>query len=254
MSETPIGCDAFDAQLASYLEGELDFAARRDVERHAGACARCGALLSDLDRIRREAATLGDLAPSRDLWSGIEARIEAPVVPLAPRGAPAVRARRRAWLAAAAAVLVAATSGVTYIATRAWLQGKSTTTVASNSVTPSSTTAAPSAVRGPDTTPTTTAPVSNVSADARKKLSAEQTYDLEISQLTQIVQERRDELDPATVAVIEKNLALIDGAIKESKAALARDPRSRFLNEQLNKALNRKVELLRTVALLPTHT
>lgn len=61
------------------------------------------------------------LAPERDLWPGIEARIGARVLPL---GRESVRARivrrRPSWLpmAAAAALLVASTSGVTYVLTR----------------------------------------------------------------------------------------------------------------------------------------
>lgn len=54
--------------------------------------------------------------------------------------------------------------------------------------------------------------------------------------------------------VIEHNLAIIDAAIAQSRAALAKDPASGFLNDQLNSALDQKVELLRTVALLPAHT
>jgi len=54
--------------------------------------------------------------------------------------------------------------------------------------------------------------------------------------------------------VIEQNLRIIDAAVKQSRAALARDPKSGFLADQLNNALDKKVELLRTVALLPSST
>jgi hypothetical protein len=77
------------------------------------------------------------------------------------------------------------------------------------------------------------------------------TYDREIQALSRILSERRTQLNPATVDVLEKNLHIIDRAIRESRAALARDPASDFLNQQLNKALEKKVELLRTAALLP---
>jgi len=46
----------------------------------------------------------------------------------------------------------------------------------------------------------------------------------------------------------------IDAAVKQSRAALAKDPKSGFLTDQLNNALDKKVELLRTVALLPSST
>jgi hypothetical protein len=56
------------------------------------------------------------------------------------------------------------------------------------------------------------------------------------------------------VKIIEKNLLVIDKAIAESRAALAKDPHSRFLNEQLTRVLDQKVGLLRTAALLPART
>jgi hypothetical protein len=65
---------------------------------------------------------------------------------------------------------------------------------------------------------------------------------------------RRDQLDPVTVAIIERNLAVIDTAIAESKAAIVRDPASRFLIESLNQSLQMKVELMRTAAVLPSRT
>jgi hypothetical protein len=83
---------------------------------------------------------------------------------------------------------------------------------------------------------------------------AQVTYDREIERLRTIVDERRTQLDTATIAVIEKNLKVIDQAIAQSRAALAKDPASWFLNDQLNRALDKKVELLRTVALLPAGT
>jgi hypothetical protein len=87
-----------------------------------------------------------------------------------------------------------------------------------------------------------------------RKLPVEATYDREIQRLNAIVRDRRSELDPKTVQVIQHNLAVIDAAIAESRAALAKDPRSRFLHDQLNKSLDQKVELLRTVAFLPSRT
>jgi hypothetical protein len=82
----------------------------------------------------------------------------------------------------------------------------------------------------------------------------ETVYGQEISRLRTIIDERRALLDTATVGVIERNLTIIDQAIRESRAALGRDPASALLNEQLNYALEQKVELLRAAALLPIRT
>jgi hypothetical protein len=83
---------------------------------------------------------------------------------------------------------------------------------------------------------------------------AEPVYDREIAKLRVIVRERRSQLDPATIAVLEQSIAVIDSAIAQSRAALAKDPASGFLAGQLNYSLEMKVELLRTAALLPSRT
>jgi hypothetical protein len=54
--------------------------------------------------------------------------------------------------------------------------------------------------------------------------------------------------------VLEQSIAVIDSAIAQSRAALIKDPASGFLATQLNHSLEKKVELLRTAALLPSRT
>ena len=116
MTNSDMTCEAFDAALPDYLEGTLDGSMRASVERHLRECVRCAGLVRDLENIRKEAAALPDLVPSRDLWSGIEARIAAPVIPLAARPE---RQRRfvPAWMGIAAAALIVSTAGVTYLLT-----------------------------------------------------------------------------------------------------------------------------------------
>jgi hypothetical protein len=87
--------------------------------------------------------------------------------------------------------------------------------------------------------------------DAGVDHPAAAAYDREIAALRAAVRDRRGELDSATVNVLVRNLGIIDAAIAQSRAALARDPHSQFLGDQLTRALGQKVELLRTVALLP---
>ena len=94
-------------------------------------------------------------------------------------------------------------------------------------------------------------------SDSQTKLvsdrpSMEQTYNSEITRLREIVNQRASQLDPATVEVLEKNLKVIDDAIVQCKDALRSDPKSRFLIESLNDALESKVVLLRKAASLPT--
>ena len=77
------------------------------------------------------------------------------------------------------------------------------------------------------------------------------TYDSEINTLHDALEARRGQLNPATVAVIEQNLRVIDNAIQQSRAALARDPANALLNDQLDRTLAKKTGLLRAAALLP---
>ena len=79
-------------------------------------------------------------------------------------------------------------------------------------------------------------------------------YDAEIAQLQDVLDRRRGELDPATTVVLENNLRIIDRAIRDSRSALARDPASGFLTDQLTMALDKKLQLMRTAARLPSRT
>ena len=281
-------CDAFANALSAYLEGELDGAQAAAVRAHATTCADCGALLADLEGIVAQAAALPTLTPSRDLWSGIESRIEAPVVPIAERAAR--RGGLRGFLrsrALAAAALVFMTAGVTYVATRWSLQGD---TVAVNDPKPTpaprpgpvervqpqdqasvvgdladaqgrlETIVARSAERSDPVRPTGSGPERSVGAPAtlvRREqpedgvLPVDGVYGREITRLRALLRERSASLDPATVREIDSNLRIIDSAIVRSRAALAKDPASGFLTEQLTSALETKVELLRTAATLP---
>jgi hypothetical protein len=279
-------CDAFAGALAAYLEGELDAGARARVEAHAASCAECHALLADLRSISIEAAGLPLLEPSRDLWDGIAARIEAPVIAMPAAGQRAAVHGRRRWIvpSMAAAALVVVTAGVTYVATRWSMQPP----VQVAAVAPAVDTAAearelganplPQAVQNqariavedsiravvqvdppirprPSTGPERRSGALLVRDRADDAASAvDSLYGREIARLRTLIAQRGAQLDPTTVQVIEQNLGIIDSAIVRSRAALRRDPASGFLNEQLTSALEKKVELLRTVATLPART
>ncbi len=278
-------CDEVDGMLLEYLEETLDSTSRASVDQHVASCVRCIAIMRDIGAIRTEAARLPDLAPSRDLWKGISERIEPSVLPLSAPSRPAAPRRWIPLASAAAAALVIGTAGVTYLATSRWLATSSQVAVtqpapistapahlplpgepsddiasgglaAESPAGSSETQAAPSPAR----TPARTAPRGGQSAALASRSrgalpsASDMAYGDEIQRLQNIITERRNELDPATVTVIESSLKVIDAAVKQSRDALARDPRSGFLVDQLNSALDKKVELLRTVALLPSRT
>ena len=94
----------------------------------------------------------------------------------------------------------------------------------------------------------------NSLAANRATTAGEKAIAPEIEQLQALLKERRDQLDPSTVKIVEDNLALIDAAVKQAREALMKDPASGFLTQQLDGALQKKVQLLRTVATLPSRS
>ena len=277
MTRSSLNCEDFDALFSDYLEGTLDAELCNLVEHHLGECVRCAGLVRDIDKLQEAAAALPDLIPSRDLWAGIEARIAAPVLPLVARPAPPRRVSP-AWLGVAAAALIVSTAGITYTLTTRSIGQPPARAVASTNP-PSiavpanepATAAGPQAqiaaattnpsvpgtgnsvAREPRAQSSVTGPASNARLVSQNDYS-EVVYAREISMLQNILRDRRTQLDSGTVAIIERNLSIIDAAIAQSKAALAKDPASRLLGEQLTHALDKKVELLRTAAMLPLST
>lgn len=218
--------DHLDEQLSAYLDGELAGEELRAAEQHLTECAACRAVLDDLKTLARRAQALDDRPPEHDLWAGIAARIaeqpDVDVIPLAPR-------RRRftfsvPQLAAAAVALMAVTAG-----TVAVLMPRSGTSPASASRLPI--------------------------ADSRVVFASDQgaaTYDAAIGELELTLAARRGMLDTATVRVVEQSLRVIDQAIAQARAALAKDPNNLYLNSHLQDALGSKLDLLRRVATMPT--
>ena len=280
MTSSKITCEAFDAALPDYLEGTLDDAAGTAVEMHLRECVRCASLVRDIENIRKDASALPDLVPARDLWAGIEARIAAPVIPFATRPAPQ-RRFAPAWMGIAAAALIVTTAGITYQLTARSLAPDQKASAAPTIQSPSQTQPQANAGLVPEPANTTVAaapqqvagnsgrggseqvgvsqrvgvPARLASQTAQADRSqSEVIYGKEIALLQKIVSQRKTQLDSSTVAVIERNLEIIDAAIEQSRAALARDPASMLLSEQLTHALDKKVELLRTAALLPAST
>ena len=232
------------------------------------------------------------LAPSRDLWAGIAERIDARVLPLERPERKTVVVRR--WWgrpAVAAAALVVVTAGITHLVTRAQYAGDSARSVSSServasatatpsrepdSVSPSEAATTPAVTSSPAVAPRAgssratalasagtgpsrpapraTTPAARLASAVPVMQATQPVYDREIGELRRIVDTRRGQLDPKTIAVLEQSIAVIDSAIAQSRAALARDPASGFLATQLNHSLEKKVELLRTAALLPART
>ncbi len=214
-----------DLELSAYLDGDLTGAELAQAEAHLAACDACRSALDDLRRLVRRAGALDDRAPERDLWAGIATRIAAErasdVVPLASR-------RRFAFtmpqLAAAAVALMVVSAGSVML-----LQ-------------PAGTPAAPSAPM-----PSLTAPARTVNLPSQRAVDS---YDAAIAELERSLAANRGRMDSSSVAVVERSLRVIDSAITQARAALARNPDNLYLNGTLQRALDSKLEVLRQVATL----
>jgi anti-sigma factor RsiW len=204
--------------LSAYIDDELSAPERATVEAHLRACAACAA---ELDAMRRIVAWAGgvassDTAPSRDLWPGIHARITN------------VRQPRRitlsiAQLAAAAVILIAVSAGSAWVITSRTIQAPGAS--------------APSIQAEVEPTPP---------ADVVRPVNfADAQYDAAVSDLERALQERRNDLNPRTVEILERNLKLIDAAIAQARQALEQDPANDYLNRHLVESRRRKLELLR---------
>ena len=174
-----------------------------------------------------------DELPSRDLWSGVAGRIVSPELRRS-EGGPELRRSGRTFtftlsqLAAAASLLIAVASAVTWLAANR------------PAVTGGGQVAQPviQAYREPAGTREADGQIVPANfADAQ--------FNAAVSDLERILREERDRLDPRTVLVLERNLKAIDEAINEARMALDEDPANPFLNSHLADARRRKLDLLR---------
>ncbi len=213
-------------RLSAYLDGELEGEALAEVRAHLAACAECRGALDGLQQLARQARSLDDRPPERDLWSGIASRLgsdaAARVLPL--------RRRRFAFslpqLAAAGIAIVALSAGAAVM------------------LTPRLTAPAlPSLASGP------ALPSAEAHLASAKGI---QSYDVAIRDLEATLAARRSTLDTATIRAVEQSLAVIDRAIRQAEAALAQDPNNMYLNNHLAHALDRKLEVLRRVTTMAT--
>jgi anti-sigma factor RsiW len=210
--------DRWTDRLSEYLDDELDARERVELEAHLATCGECRATLDEVRAVIARAQRLTERPPDADLWPGIAARI----------GGAA--SRRYAFsmpqLVAAGIALMVLSGGAVWMARR-------------QAERPAPTQASAPA---PDqrTDRLTAVPVN----------LADVPYDEAIADLERALAKGRSRLDPATIKVLETNLAAIDQAIEQSQRALAADPANTYLYSHLASARQRKLALLRRASAL----
>jgi Putative zinc-finger len=241
-------CADFEPLLSDLVDGSLARDVRAQVEAHLERCADCRALVSDLRQTKELARALPRMTAPESLWPKVgadfqaqtgrakrlpiaaaaAARTEAPAVRQAPL--PGFFHRRPAIVVglAAAAVFVLSASAGLYFMTRHALQPTASTSTAA---------------------PTGSAqPVESVETELDQ---ADLHYQNAIAALEQSARDGQAVLDPQTAAVLQKNMGVVDQAIRESRAAVRTDPTSEAAQSTLLEALQRKVGLLRdTISLI----
>lgn len=249
-------------RLDDFASGELPDIERRLLERHLEECGDCRAEAEAIRALLAEVSTLPTaIAPPADLWQGIAGRLEpraaelprgeeTKVIPFAPRKKP-WQPPRWALQAAAAVVLVVGSSLVTARVMRQDPAGPVATLPAAQVAAPGRTAPAdPGALAAAPDARQVNNPAAPVAGNAQMTAlaafrPAEREYQQAVDDLARVLETRRASLAPETVATLERNLAIIDAAIAESRAALVNDPNSRELTQMLSSTYDAKVQLLR---------
>jgi anti-sigma factor RsiW len=223
-------CEDYSEAIAEFVDGTLDPARQRELERHVEGCPSCRALVADLKSIQAAAFTLDRAELPPHILPALHARLDDERA--RPRGRllafPGSRTARLAWLTAAAALVAMTTAGILS------LRRPQTAHDAEQA-------AAPAAATAVD-------PVASVQAELQL---ATEHYEKAIQQLEQIARDGNSEIDPQVASVFQRNLQVIDQAIGESRAALQAQPASADVQESLFDAMRSKVALLQqTVELI----
>jgi hypothetical protein len=215
-------CIEIQPQLSAYVDGALSAAERAEIAGHLDRCAACRGVARDLERVRAVARELGPMRPPDHIWLEIAGQVHAAAAP-APKPA-AVPARRPVvwqWVGLAA-MLVIVTMAVYFV-------------VREPAVAPGAGNAGQDAA---------------VQAVADELRLAMQHYDNAIVKLEALTKTNSGAIDPVIAATLQKNLAVVDAAIAESRVAVTNNPDSESARESLFEALRRKVGVLQATVTL----
>lgn len=213
-----------DATLNELADGTLPAEERARAEAHVAECLTCAAAVRDTQALSARARALPrTFAPPAEAWSNVSAATRR-------SGGRSPLGSRRRWpaLAAAAAVLVMASSLATMLVTGRGPQRSATADPA------------PAA-----------APAAAATTSLSRFATIEARYVGTADALAAALEEKRTTLQPETIAQVERSLATIDAAIAEARTALAADPANGVLVRLLAASYEQKVALLQRATELP---
>jgi hypothetical protein len=239
-----MNCERSREWLQEQIDGTLDPVIARELEHHLETCAECRGLAADLAAIADAAGALAPIDVPEHVWLQLAGRWRAENAAAigAPAAPPQSRRSYTAWHALAAAAVLAVAAGGGWIAWRATgsldpaVSGPTHVLLAKPGNTPGGGNAQDAAL------------VETAQKDIE---AAEQLYTRAIAGLEEAAASRKTVLEPQVVAMLDKNLAIIDEAIVESRAAVRTEPQSVIARESLFEALRKKVRLLQdTISLV----
>jgi len=206
-----------DVTLNEYADGTLPASQQRVVDAHVSTCGSCRDVVDSVRQLRTAVRQLPPLSPPRHVWTRIERALRA-------SGATRTSTRWQ-WLAVAAALAVAVLGGMKLSDLRRASSPAPTQAVSGDAPTAQS-----------------------IAAELQQ---AEQHYQNAIAGLERIANSERGSLDPQVASTLEKNLAVVDQAISESRAALKAQPSSEPAQASLLESFRAKIDLLQdTVGLI----
>jgi hypothetical protein len=206
-----------EATLNELADGTLEGRERARAEAHLASCLICASTVRRITALTARARALPrEVSPPEGAWEGVRQAVHSGK----RRAIAAHFSRRRRLIAvaiAAAALLVTLSSAATVWLTRDGVRRE--------------------------------APARSISSDPPASLAefaaVEARYVLATAALRETLDERQEQLSPATIRTVERSLATIDMAIAEARAALVRDPANAALSRLLASSYEQKVTLLR---------
>jgi hypothetical protein len=221
-----MNCSDCQDLLSDYLDEDLNENSRNSVSNHLKNCRECKIVYQDLDQIIKVSRELPSLAPENALWLGIEKEIrDLTQSPPHPQASLWARFWGYRWqfslsmpqLAGSAIALVLLF--LAFGSLSAWL--------------PQATFKA-----GAAQATVMARPINNIINPEEAELKAS------IDRLSHTIEQRRSNWDPQMQQLFDRNLAIVDRSIEDSRQFAQRNPNDRIAHEMIMIAYQEKLRLL----------